>query len=417
MVGLKTKRFIDYYVGNLILSFMYVFVRFFSKISRRDHSLKESNSICFIKMLGGGNLFALYPALYELKKKKHQKFYIVCSTSLVGFAKAMGVFEEIWVISDNSFFEMIKSFFKVCWKMNRKVDTIIDLEVHSRATSILAVASACRNRIGLLDSQSMWRRKIYSHGIYHNPSKARYVPYDSIAPMFGVKKINIEESRGVFAHFLENQEKTQLLQRIQSERFVVLAVGCSDLSHERKLPIERWRFIVENLLNYSDKIVFLGDKKDSLVVEEILETIGYSEKIINLCGKCSLIGSLQVLSKSQAFLGVDSALIHFSRFLNIPTVGFWGPTEPESLLRPLKLKELHLFEAVPCSPCVHFSLSSPCGGQNLCMEHSNEKILKALFFIKSENTFEMKKNIFQHSWIYYPNEVKPRSCYVEINMA
>jgi ADP-heptose:LPS heptosyltransferase len=60
--------------------------------------------------------------------------------------------------------------------------------------------------------------------------------------------------------------------------------------------------------------------------------------------------------------------MHFGRLLGIPSVSFWGPTEPNSRLRPwAEIREEIHYQRLSCSPCVHLADNAPCRGNNICM--------------------------------------------------
>jgi ADP-heptose:LPS heptosyltransferase len=88
----------------------------------------------------------------------------------------------------------------------------------------------------------------------------------------------------------------------------------------------------------------------------------------NYAGKTSLAESVRGLAGVDELLCIDSALLHFARLLGIPTISFWGPTNPEVLLRvwDSSRDEIH-YHRLPGSPCVHVAQEPPCRGDNLCM--------------------------------------------------
>jgi ADP-heptose:LPS heptosyltransferase len=74
------------------------------------------------------------------------------------------------------------------------------------------------------------------------------------------------------------------------------------------------------------------------------------------------------LAEVDELICIDSALLHYARLLGIPTISFWGPTDPASRLRESDVNrdEIH-YHKLPCSPCVHVAQEPPCRGDNVCM--------------------------------------------------
>ena len=82
----------------------------------------------------------------------------------------------------------------------------------------------------------------------------------------------------------------------------------------------------------------------------------------------SLIEVVRELASLEELQCIDSALLHYARLLGVKTVSYWGPTDPATRLRNWAGCEDEVYYgALPCSPCVHLSYSSPCHGNNVCM--------------------------------------------------
>jgi ADP-heptose:LPS heptosyltransferase len=90
---------------------------------------------------------------------------------------------------------------------------------------------------------------------------------------------------------------------------------------------------------------------------------------VNACDGRSLRDSLHVLAGCARLIAIDSSMLHFSRLFGIPTVSFWGPTAPMTLLKDAPgLAEEVWYEKVLCSPCIHVAETPPCFGRNICIE-------------------------------------------------
>ena len=84
----------------------------------------------------------------------------------------------------------------------------------------------------------------------------------------------------------------------------------------------------------------------------------------------ALDDAMPELAGADEFWGIDSALLHYARFLRTPCLSFWGPTHPETRLKPIDgLAERVVYRKVPCSPCIHLAEEPPCGGNNVCIRN------------------------------------------------
>jgi ADP-heptose:LPS heptosyltransferase len=102
-----------------------------------------------------------------------------------------------------------------------------------------------------------------------------------------------------------------------------------------------------------------------------------------LAGKLTVAETATVLSACDRLVANDSFLLHLGEALGVPTVGIFGPTNPDHF-RPLGARSTTLWlgpERVPCSPCAQQggSYFPVCGYGHRCMrEISVEAVLAAL---------------------------------------
>lgn len=420
---LAFKKALDYWLGGAALLLLYVPVRLLGFILRRKHELEKTRHLCVVKLLGGGSLFMIIPTLHEIREKfPGMKLSLVCSPAILNFAKTyqqFEVFDEIRVIDDSDFFEMLKSTFKILEWLFQTVETTLDLEVHSRLTTVLTTMAMVHNRIGLINQNSLWRKRIYTHAIYVNLFRGLYDSYDAASALFGIQEVRVGQTQQRILDQLANVKGDQfeLNHWDNHPKILSVGVGCSDLAYERMLSAEQWAKLLSQVLEIQGvSILFLGGPNDSELVEKIISLGPESLKIrsTNLCGSLTLEKSMVALSKSQCFVGIDSALIHLARFLQVPSASFWGPTNPLGLLRQIPLREKVIYSSIYCSPCVHLSEFPPCQGQNLCMDHES-KFPEVLQFIRS--VFEGgavvppppgSVQIPKFSWVYLPSGGKPQ---------
>jgi hypothetical protein len=119
------------------------------KILRRDHDLANCREIAILKLLGGGSLVIAYPALLALRRLPNlQKLRLITSPSIAPFGNLLDIFDEIIVVRDDRGlftpgFDSLSAFRKLS-----RHDAIIDLEIHSRLTTVFALLTAARNRLG-----------------------------------------------------------------------------------------------------------------------------------------------------------------------------------------------------------------------------------------------------------------------------
>jgi ADP-heptose:LPS heptosyltransferase len=334
--------------------------------------LKRCGSVTIIKMLGGGSLVIAYPALIAIKRAAGiKKLRILTSPSVRPFAQSLGIFDEIIVIRDNSAPRLLIDSLAAIVRLFR-CDAIVDLEIHSRLTTVFSLITCARNRIGFYTGNSFWRRQISTHLLFCNISNGIYFSYDQIASLFGGQVPVLEECRSKFRAAVRAMPQGQS----GTGHAIAIAPCCSDLSRERMLRQEEWILILRRDLpldkpGEDTEIHLLGGPGDRDYLERFSGLIREAfphRTVVNHAGKMALEDSIRQLALVDRLFSIDSALLHYARLLGVPTVSFWGPTDPRSLLRPWRdaLDQIH-YRKLPCSPCVHMAQEPPCGGNNLCM--------------------------------------------------
>jgi ADP-heptose:LPS heptosyltransferase len=370
-VRLRVRLLLDFYVGGTLHAILKIPTILLGKLMGRNHDLTSCRDIAVLKLLGGGSLVIAYPALLALKKlPRVRRLILVTTPAIKPFGDTLGIFDEIVVIREDSFPHLGMDSLAAIRRLFR-YDAVVDLEIHSRLTTVFSLLTCARNRVGFFTSISFWRRGISTHLLFCNVTNGIYYFYDQVAEIFGAVPVSEQECTEAF--------RKQIHARAAGDNQIHLAIAptCSGLSSERMLAPAEWVDILgKRLLKFPDKIVqvhLFGAPSDVLVLDGLkdlfLEHLGKRIDVVNHAGKTKLDESVRLLSAMTEVLCIDSALLHFSRLLGMHTISYWGPTDPRVLARPRanrSLDEIHHVK-LPCSPCIHISQQPPCKGRNICM--------------------------------------------------
>jgi ADP-heptose:LPS heptosyltransferase len=368
---LTFKKILDFYLGGILILILRPVTIILGKILRRNHDPKPRGDITIIKMLGGGSLIIAASALLAIKKKYPQyKLKIVTTPGVSPFAKSLGVFDEILVINDKSFFSLVCSSLLILKKLFR-TDTVIDYEVYSRLSTIFSLLTCARNRIGFYRESVEARRNFSTHIIYFNLYYGSWYFYEEISKLIGCQIPSDVETRDHFLnlHQLKISPATSKLIKIG------IGHGCSDLSLERMLSPQEWEMLGSRHLkaDKSYEFHFYGVKSDGLLANKIiaqLKNLPFEISFFDHCGETNLNGSIKAMSEMNEFWAIDSSLLHYARLMGIKTLSVFGPTSPQSLIKNFSyLEEKILYEQIPCSPCVHVTETPPCHGNNICIKN------------------------------------------------
>ncbi|HVC60633.1 MAG TPA: glycosyltransferase family 9 protein [Acetobacteraceae bacterium] len=362
-MSFQTKRRIDYWLGGFLLLLLFPLVRLLALALRRDHSLTRRRGCVVIKLVGAGSLFLAMPSMQAIREKFPPGcFFLVGMRGVASLAEPYGWFDSCWVIDDSSLIRLICSTTRVVWNVVRHTDHVIDLEVHSRLTTVLSLLTMVRNRIGFVDEIVFWRRGFYTHMTWFNTQGPAYAFYDLLAKWFDIQQIQVSRFH---AGFRDRVQTTALPDGVASPaRYMAIGHGCSDFAKERQLRPDEWARVLRPLSLVGYQFVLLGADADAALADQIIVALGCGQ---NLCGRLTLAQSARVIAGAAGFYGIDSLLLHVARALGIVTTSFWGPTDPATRLRPVEAVERVVFARMACAPCIHVNEAPPCRGRRECM--------------------------------------------------
>jgi ADP-heptose:LPS heptosyltransferase len=363
---LGTVLKLDKYLGSLLVALFKPATCLLGLFARRDHSLKLKKNLTILKPLGGGSLAIAYPTLLGLRKRYPDlPIRLVTTRKTAPFARSLNLFDEIFEIDDSSIIGLalssLTSFYSTLG-----TDTIIDLEAYSNLSTVFALLTCSRNRLGFYMDGAFWRRGIATHLFYFNRYAGTFEMYDKILKPFNVAPASRQECCDRLIRGLPEKEQ-------QAKYRISIGHGCSDLGKERMLSAQQWEQVLASRIdaNRETEVAFLGADKDAALAKEIIQRVSAGMPQVefsDFCGKTSLAESLSIMRSSDEFWGIDSSLIHYARLFDLKSVSFWGPTDPETRLREFPgIREEVLYEKIPCSPCVHIVETLPCGGDNICI--------------------------------------------------
>ena len=131
----------------------------------------------------------------------------------------------------------------------------------------------------------------------------------------------------------------------------------------RLWPVERYLEILDRLSRAGfHRVVLIAGPNDGPVIERILEKypLCIDTRSLTFGQKAS------ILRRCQFLLGNDSAPIHMSMAMGIPTFSLWGPTNPNRYGDPLP-HHVRISNPIECSPC-YSDGSYPDCADNRCMQ-------------------------------------------------
>lgn len=349
-----------------------VFVRLLGILLRRDHSLQTPpRRVLIIKLVGLGSIIHATLLLRAVREKwPGAPVDFLCFREAEGLVRRLPDVDEVVVLDDSSYPRLLLSVLRFMWRnLRQPPDLVIDLEVHSKFSTILSTLTAARDRAGYDLITVRFRRWLYTHRVYYNRLRHVQEAYQALGQALGLEPATGQP----LAPRITEEEHAAALRLIEGwggRRMLMVNVNAGELCLERRWPPESFARLIELFATCPDvQVVLTGSPGEREYVESVraLVTEGLREKVANVAGGMGFGEYLALLSRAAALVTNDSGPLHLAVSLGVPTVSLWGPVLPDTF-RPLTGSNRVLWEPLYCSPCLHWVEDPPCGGDNRCMK-------------------------------------------------
>ena len=275
--------------------------------------------ILIIKLRNIGDVLLVSPLFYNLKAHfKDCLIDILVNDGTQGILNTEHLNHIHILKRDKNIFKRFKNEISLLYTIKKEsYDLVIGLTSGERS-AFLSFFSGAKIRVGF-PPQSFWAKNLYTHKI----------PYESV-------------------HNVENNLNALKILKIPIISKKVLPPLCKDSNTKlSQLPkvffhlhfVSRWMFKSLSDTFCAKIIDFLYEKYQIpcvLTTSNAKKELDKLTKILSLCqnqpiifaGNLTLSEVATLNSKSIAFIGVDTAIMHLSAANDIPTFAFFGPSYP-----------------------------------------------------------------------------------------
>lgn len=380
-------RKVDFWIG-IPICFMFTLTHKLKSFLFGNKNFKKPvKNILFIELSEMGSAILAYSSLQKIKE--------LFPNSNIHFL----IFEEnqesihilntlpkknVLTINNKSFIKFIFSTLLTLLTIRKsKIDTVIDLELFSRATSILSYLSRAKRKIGFykFHNEGLYRGNFLTHKVYYNPYI--HMSLNFMALICSLKS-NLNESPMLKKH-LDNKiipiqidspkdEKDKIFEKLQnlnpnikrSNEIIVINPNAG-LLPIRAWPLENYRKLIEKLLNKKNVfIVIIGIKNASIEAKYICKL--NPKRCIDLTNKTTLKELIHLFNISKIFITNDSGPAHFASLTPIKNIVFFGPETPK-LYAPLGKNCIPIYSNFSCSPCINaFNHRKTSCNNNQCLK-------------------------------------------------
>ncbi len=148
--------------------------------------------------------------------------------------------------------------------------------------------------------------------------------------------------------------------------FVAVVIGAK--FGTKQLPLEQLIKLIEKI---DEPVVLIGGPDDMELGDEILKRTEHL-KVLNSCGKYSILGSASILKQSRVVVTNDTGMMHIAACFDVPIVSIWGNTVPELGMYPYRPNDsasfsIHEVKGLKCRPCSKIGYATCPKGHFDCM--------------------------------------------------
>jgi ADP-heptose:LPS heptosyltransferase len=380
-------RRVDYWVGVPASFVVGVVVRTLDRF--RPQRRKRPRRVLFIELSEMGSTILAAPALQRVIHQYEQKPCFVIFEKNAHSLRLLGLFDEddICTIRSDSVVAMLVDIWRFVGFCRRKrVDAVLDLELYARISSLLAMFSGARTRVGFHNylAEGLYRGNQLTHRVayrtyYHMsqnfmalvealesdpaevPTPKKYIPVPD-------QVVNIPRSEAEWQYVRGELEQRGPLGA--DTRLVILNHDPGMLLPIRAWPFENFTALAKELLAWDPRIVVvLMGVKDSVESGAVIERDVGSDRLINMIGRTRTLSDLiQLFHQAELLITNDSGPAHFATLTNISVITMFGP-ETARMYGPLGEKAVNIDKELACSPCLTAAnhRNSPCT-RNVCLE-------------------------------------------------
>lgn len=358
----KQQLFIDQYLVRPVAYAMNFLVRIAGKILSIDHSLDhEFKRIVICKFKGLGSIIQSTPMLAAIRERfPNAEIIFVSTRANVQLLQKIDLIDTVIAIEDKSMFRLVSSLFRSLWQLIRmRPDVYIDLEIYSNFSTLVALFSFSKNRIGFYLRSSSFKMGIYTHMMFFNSQVLISEVYLQIARLFG----EIKEVPGLYPLYKDLKVDATFL---PDKNYILVNPNASDLRIERRWPAANFTLLIEQCRKlYPEKqIILIGGPSERIYAQTVIADIT-SENVMNWAGKTSIDELIILIKNADLVITNDTGPMHIAFACKAPTICLFGPCSPDQYGSE---NAVILYRKVYCSPCVHDFSTPPCNGNNACMQ-------------------------------------------------
>jgi ADP-heptose:LPS heptosyltransferase len=296
--------------------------------------------------------------------------------------------DSIFTMRDDSVGALLVDVFRfVRFCRRHRIDTVIDLELFSRVSSLLALLSGATNRVGFHNyrGEGLYRGEHLTHRVHYNPYMHMAQNFMALVESLECDPREIPQPKRMVpreappVRIGTDAEASEYVRRelercypglASDHRLVVVNAHAGSLLPLRMWPVERFAELVQRLLKDDPKVlVILMGIAEGADAARTITVAANDPRCIDFVGRTrTLTDVIALFHQSHLLITNDSGPAHFATLTAIKSVTLFGPETPV-LYGTLGEHAVDLYVNLACSPCLSAlnHRNSPCT-DNQCLK-------------------------------------------------
>ncbi|WP_114689496.1 glycosyltransferase family 9 protein [Polynucleobacter necessarius] len=393
-ISVNTMRAIDHWVGVPLCAMVSPVIALIDGVKNIfNRGPETTKKLLFIELSEMGSAILVDPAMRNAQARGAELFFLIfknnrASLTLLNTVKP----ENIFTIDSSSLGCLIKDTLRfLVLARKHRIDTVIDLELFSRFTALLAGMCGARRRVGyhIFHGEGLWRGFMLTRKVHYNPHMHSTKNFLSlIHAAFAQKievpfsKIEIPDSEVRLEQAIINPSALEKVrERIQTlakeanidyasgkNRLILINPNASDLLPQRRWAQQRFSELMQAIHQQypHDLILITGSPAEFEYVEKV-RAVANVKNALNFAGQVSFAELPPLYTLSDVMVTNDSGPGHFAAVTPLRTVVLFGPETPA--LYGSVGNSIAITANLACSPCVSAAnhRKTPCH-DNVCMQ-------------------------------------------------
>ncbi|MCP4397566.1 MAG: phosphatase PAP2 family protein [bacterium] len=403
MTTIDIIRKIDYWVGIPLCWLMSLFEGLASRVRSKAKDSSSPKNILFIELSEMGSAIIAYSALEKTRElyPEAKLFFLIFAENKESVLLTGAIPKEhVFTIRHKSPRHFVTDSLSVLRKMRAlPIDTAVDMELFSRATSLLSYLSGAHRRVGYYNfrMEGLYRGKLLTHEVQYNVYQ--HMAYNFLNLVYALQaspdelpklKQRLTDKPSVPRLESTEAEKTRIWKKLTDAQpalkhtdTLIIFNPNAGLLPIRAWPLEKYVELAQRLSRRESMyIVVMGIKDAANDAAAIKAAIG--ERCIDMTDKTAdLREVVDLFNVADVLVTNDSGPAHFASLTPIRNFVFFGPETPD-LYAPLGERTVSIFADYSCSPCLNSfnHRNTPCTDarcvKNIPVDEVYEKIVDSL---------------------------------------